>query len=105
MLYRRVQNLQSEKTNNVDDIVNFIARWLNMFLLDVLNSVESAFRYSGATKDRAKSTITFFGVTHGEGHFCVPPPGKMWWPMQAMLWTFMQDNGAFLPIVTHTPKF
>ena len=31
---------------------------------------------SGVTKDRAKSTITFFGVTHGEGHFCVPPPGK-----------------------------
>ena len=31
---------------------------------------------SGVTKDRANSTITCFGVTHGEGHFCVPPPGK-----------------------------
>ena len=31
---------------------------------------------SSVTKDRAKSTITFLGVTHGEGHFCVPPAGK-----------------------------
>ena len=35
--------------------------------------------------------------------FVYPLLEKMWWPMQAVLWTFMQVIGAFLPIVAHTP--
>ena len=37
-------------------------------------------------------------------NFVYPLMEKMWWPMETVLWIFVQVIVEFLPIVAHTPS-